>query len=273
MLLHPAIFENQTAQSKYQNERAFRVIEIPRRELGYSNFETMAITSKEDFDTLFNEITDLGWNNKQGVQDALTNAQINFDHEALVLLRHSEGSGAVQVSFEPPVMRDKTLFTEIRGKPPEGLGTADMAYYCFALAVSKSLVNQVRLDAVLAFPKVRLPPILLSTTERQPLKFVHQPAPRTSLPDCPQTRIDCPADIPETGKTYKLTFHVEGLHTSNDLTYIWSVSNGEILSGQGTRTLEIRVKDPGKAVTATASLGGIDPDCNGASASCSFGTH
>ena len=272
MLLHPAVFRNQIGQSKTESERAFRVIEIPKRELGYSNFETMAITSKEDFDTLFREMTQLGWNNRQGFQDALIAAELDFNQETLILLRHSEGSGLVQVSFEPPVLRDKTLLTEIRGAPLRGLGTGDMAYYCFALAVSKSLVNQVRLSAMSGFPELRhRPTIVLSTNERQPLKFVRQPPPRTTPPVCPVTRIECPEVMPETGKTYRVTLHVEGLKTDADVTYNWSVSNGEILSGQGTRSLEIRVTDPAKAVTATASLGGIDPDCNGAIASCSFG--
>jgi len=272
MLLHPAVSKNETAQSKSQNGPAFRVIEIQRGELGYSNFETMAITSKEDFDTFLREITQLGWSNRQAFQDALTDARIDFNQETLILLRHSEGSSGVQVSFEPPVLRDKTLLTEIRGALMQGMATGDMAYYCFALAVSKSLVNKVELNAVSGLFELRhLPTIVLSTTEKQPLKFVRPPPPRTSPPDCPRTRIQCPSDMPETGKTYKFTLHVDGLNTSNDVTYIWSVSNGEILFGQGTRTLEIRVKDPRKAVTATASLAGIDPDCNGATASCSFG--
>jgi len=45
--------------------------------------------------------------------------------------------------------------------------------------------------------------------------------------------------MPETGKTYTVTLHVEGLKTDADVTYNWSVSNGEILFGQGTRSLEI----------------------------------
>ena len=112
-------------------------------------------------------------------------------------------------------------------------------------------------------PKLRhLPTIVLSTTERQPLKFVRQSPPRTTPPVCPVTRIECPEIMPETGKTYTVTLHVEGLKTDADVTYNWSVSNGEILFGQGTRSLEIRVTDPAKTLTATASLGGIDPDCN-----------
>src|ERR1051325_7155829 len=111
MLLHPNVSNN-------QSESAFRTIKIFQTELGYSYFESMAITTGEDFNAFLAEIPNqTGWNNRQGFVDALVNAKIDFNREALVLLRHDEPSGSVEVSFETPVLKDKTLFCETRGKP------------------------------------------------------------------------------------------------------------------------------------------------------------
>jgi hypothetical protein len=271
MLLHPFVFPKESAQPGSGSDRAFRVIEIQKRENGYSNFETMAITSKDDFETLLREMTPQGWNSRQAFQDTLINANVDFNHEALILLRHDESSGSVQVTFEPPVVQGTTLLTEIRGQRLRGMGTADMAYYCFALAVSKSLVNEVKLKAGSGFPEVRqLPPIVLSVTERQPPKIVPAPTPRTIPENCPTIYIACPTQGPETGKTYTFSLNVQGEIIGRDLNYNWSVWNGEIVDGQGTRTIKVRVNGPKRPITATAQVGGIQPGCN-AVVSCVFG--
>ena len=170
MAPHPTTSNNEIAPS-------FRVIDIYQREFGYSNFESMAITTGEDLNTFLEEMSQLGWNNRQAFVDALLNAKIDFNKEALVLLRHTEGSGSVQVKFETPVLQGKTLVCEIHGELMAAAGTADMAYHCFALVVSKSLVDKVELKAVSGlFVPRPLPTVVLSTTERQPLK-INRPTP------------------------------------------------------------------------------------------------
>src|SRR5262245_10665994 len=89
MLFHPNVSNN-------QSESSFRTINIYQTEHGYSNFESMAITSSEDFNAFLAEIPQqIGWNNRQGFIDALVNAKIDFNREALVLLRHDEPNGSV----------------------------------------------------------------------------------------------------------------------------------------------------------------------------------
>ncbi len=257
MVFHPVAPKKETASS-------FRTINIPQREFGYSHFDSMAITTSEDFDAFLEETSQLGWNNRQEFVDALRNARIDFNQEALVLLRHTEGSGSVQVSFETPVLKDKTLLCEIRGEPLRGAGTADMAYYCFALAVSKSLVNQVQLNEVSGTMAVRpLPTVLLSTTERQPLK-IHRPTPpeKPAPGDCPKLILACPTDLLETGKTYTVTALVEGGKPKYEVFYGWSVQGAEIVEGQGTRSLKFRVTHPNKIVKAFVELGGFNPYCD-----------
>jgi len=91
--------------------------------------------SKNDLDSfLTDKSTQIGW--RQEFEDALLNAKVDFSKEALVLLRHNEGSGSVQVTFETPILQGTRLLCEIRGKPLQGGGTDDTAYYCFAVAVS-----------------------------------------------------------------------------------------------------------------------------------------
>jgi hypothetical protein len=89
------------------------------------------------------------------------------------------------------------------------------------------------------------------------------------LEDCPKITIDCPTEVPESGKTYAVHVRVEGGDSNRKLTYNWSVSSGEIVEGQGTARVKIRITDSGKDVTATVEVGGLNGDCNRV-ASCSF---
>jgi hypothetical protein len=141
----------QAGQLVDRSTQSLRIIPIPIREHGYSNFHSIVFTSQDDLDSFLTDTsTQIGWNSRQAFEDALLSAKLDFSKEALVLLRHTEGSGSVQVTFETPVLKDSTLFCEIRGKPfPPGYGgTADMAYYGFAVAVSKSRVRQVEFQAI-----------------------------------------------------------------------------------------------------------------------------
>jgi hypothetical protein len=164
ILLHLGQSTNRTTQS-------FRTISIQKKENGYGNFASIAFTSQRDLDSFLKETsTQIGWNNRQEFEAALRNAKVDFTEEALVLLRHTEGSGSVQVTFETPVLEDRKLLCKIRGRPipPGHGGTADMAYYCFAIAVSKSAVSQVEFQAVEGgFSERRLPPIVFQLSEKE----------------------------------------------------------------------------------------------------------
>jgi hypothetical protein len=159
-----------TGLSGSRGSESFRVIPIQQRENGYSNFASVAFTSRDEFDS-FIKRTSIGWNNRKGFEDALRSANVDFAKEALVLLRHTEPSGSVQVTFETPTLEDGKLVCEIRGKaiPPGFGGTGDMAYYCFAVALSKSAVTQVELHAVEGgFHERRLPTIVFPIAAKGP---------------------------------------------------------------------------------------------------------
>jgi len=145
-----------------QDPQAFRVVPIPKRENGYGNFESVAFNTKAEFDSFIAGTSKQpGWNSRQVFVDALQNAGIDFTRESLVLLRHDEGSGSVQVTFETPTLLGRKLVCQIRGKALTGGGTMDMAYYCFAVVVSRSAVSEVELRAVKGgFKERELPPIV-----------------------------------------------------------------------------------------------------------------
>ena len=71
--------------------------------------------------------------------------KIDFDTESLVLLCLAVQSGSFRISTGSPTFDGDTLWVPVEIlRPP--IGTADMAYYVYALAVKKSVVNAVRLQ-------------------------------------------------------------------------------------------------------------------------------
>jgi len=263
MLFHPAARKNESGSS-------FRFINIYPRESGYNYFDSMAITSAEDFKAFVEEVSrQQYWSDRQGFIDALLQAKVDFNQEALVLLRHDAGAGAARVTLETPVLHDKTLLCVIRSEIL-GAGVNDMPFHCFALAISKSVVDKVQLKTVMVSGGER-PTILLSTTERQPFNMRRDPPPppKPSPSECPKVILSCPTELLETGKTYMVKLVVEG-NVKDDVSYNWSVTGAEIAGGQGTRALVVRIKQPNEIVKAWVSLGGVSPDCD-AVANCSCG--
>jgi hypothetical protein len=74
---------------------------------------------------------------------------------------------------------------------------------------------------------------------------------------CPSLSVSCPDEV-EQGDA--ITF----VGPSAEVTFNWSVSAGTITSGQGTSTLTVDTANlpVGSTVTATLSIGGVDPGCS-----------
>src|ERR1051325_266369 len=221
-----------------QTTQPFRTIPLATREGGYSNFESVVVMTEADLESFLNETSaQIGWNNRREFEASLRNAKLDFAVEALVLLRHDETSGSVQVTFETPVLRDRELLCVIRGKPfPRGNGgTTDMASYCFALAVSKSQINRVELQRIQGgFSERRLAPIVLSINETQPAYKPSASPAKIQTPNCPDVSVDCLQPGREADKTISFRANVTGAKDLSQITYNWSVSKGTISQGQGT---------------------------------------
>jgi hypothetical protein len=87
-------------------------------------------------------------------------------------------------------------------------------------------------------------------------------------PPCPTVSVSC-ASTADPGTPIKFTASVSG-GEGLTLTYNWSVSAGTITSGQSTNEITVDTTGlGGQTVTATVSLGGVDPSCTGTTASCS----
>jgi hypothetical protein len=88
-------------------------------------------------------------------------------------------------------------------------------------------------------------------------------------PPCPTVSVSCPSEV-EAGQPITFTASVTGEGAPTP-TFNWSVSAGTISSGQGTSTITVDTTGTaGQSVTATVTIGGVDPSCN-ATASCTTG--
>jgi hypothetical protein len=270
-----AILFHPPGQLTDDSAQSFKIIPIPTRENGYSNLASIVFMSKKDLDSFLTDTsTQIGWNNRQGFEDALLNAKLDFSKEALVLLRHTEGSGSVKVTFETPILQGRNLLCEIRGRPipPGYAGTGDMAYYCFAVVVSKAQVSQVELQAIEGgFSERRLAPIVLPIIEKEPANNLLQlPVKENRIQDCPTISVTCP-DAGRGGNTpIRFKASITGGKPNSEMPYNWSVSKGTIRQGQGTAVIEVDVTGVGlEGLTATVEVNGFDPNCNRV-ASCSM---
>ncbi len=77
---------------------------------------------------------------------------------------------------------------------------------------------------------------------------------------CPTLSVTGPSDVTMAGATMTFTANASG-GSSSDFTYNWTVSQGEIISGQGTPVITVQTTPEmqGQNVTATVTLGG---DCS-----------
>lgn len=79
---------------------------------------------------------------------------------------------------------------------------------------------------------------------------------------CPTTKVICPDEV---HKGDKLDFNadVKGGDSQVVPTYNWSVSAGQIESGQGTAKIDVSTKevDADSTITATVEVGGYNREC------------
>jgi hypothetical protein len=64
-------------------------------------------------------------------------AKIDFDREMVIVVTHMEGSGSIQVKFDPPITKSGNILIAIKRRIP-GVLTADMADHAYAVVVPQS---------------------------------------------------------------------------------------------------------------------------------------
>jgi PKD-like domain len=81
------------------------------------------------------------------------------------------------------------------------------------------------------------------------------------MQDCPKISVTTPAGIIDWGQIATFTANIDD-RLSQDATYSWTVSKGEIVAGQGTRSLKIRIPETyDMRITATIEVRGIPSGC------------
>src|ERR1044071_2975622 len=86
---------------------------------------------------------------------------------------------------------------------------------------------------------------------------------------CPVISVSCPSVV-DSKQPVVFEATVFGADPELKLSYTWSVTAGKIISGQGTKKIEVDASNiRGQSMTATVTVGGIDPRCIGNTASCS----
>jgi hypothetical protein len=78
---------------------------------------------------------------------------------------------------------------------------------------------------------------------------------------CPTIMVSCPENA-KADRLMSFQAHVYGGDPTVKVTYTWSVSAGKISAGQGTSMITIDLGDVTRgSITATVSIGGLDPAC------------
>lgn len=79
---------------------------------------------------------------------------------------------------------------------------------------------------------------------------------------CPSLELTVPAQAVIEGELVTLRASLAGKPASAKLTYIWAISSGEIVSGQGTNVIQIKTDNlGGDYVTATVEVKGLPAAC------------
>lgn len=86
--------------------------------------------------------------------------------------------------------------------------------------------------------------------------------------ECPTVIMSCPDNLSNAdGIPLNVNVTWKNSSTSN-LTYEWKVVNGEVVSGQGTESIKVKLSPMTVTFTATVVVGGLPTECPN-TASCS----
>lgn len=151
-------------QALAQDKKDFRRVDVPTEEHGYNSFKSQVIDSEQKLNAFIKQVEgQSGWNNRASFLKALADAKIDFTNETLVLIRQTEGSSGIRVSFLAPELKGDKLVCVIRREVPQGVMTADMAYHCFAVAVTKGKAKTAEVWVnTKGTPKANKPAAILS---------------------------------------------------------------------------------------------------------------
>lgn len=84
----------------------------------------------------------------------------------------------------------------------------------------------------------------------------------------PTIQMSCPENVVEGAQTV-ISARLTGDGYRRHLKFAWSISDGKIIRGFGTKTIKVDTKNAGHTITATVEVSGLDPAAN-RTASCTM---
>ena len=78
---------------------------------------------------------------------------------------------------------------------------------------------------------------------------------------CPTIEVNSPPNIPIEGEPMTFTASLSKEAEKFNLKYIWTISRGEIIEGQGTLTLKVLHRELWESLTATLEIIGLPTEC------------
>jgi hypothetical protein len=79
--------------------------------------------------------------------------------------------------------------------------------------------------------------------------------------DCPEIDLSGPSSLPNPGDPVTFTVQVDTRGKDLKLEYVWSISVGEIVSGQGTSEILVKRRNSNDNVTTTVEIRGLPVGC------------
>ncbi|MBC8278781.1 MAG: hypothetical protein H8E46_11160 [FCB group bacterium] len=123
------------------SEKAFRVVFMPGH--FYYLIENKMIYSHAQLENYLIELRQsryyIGY---EHFEDSLNKVNLNFDKEALVIIKHRESSESTKVEFIEPVAHEDRLICIINRIVPQIMNLME-AHYCYALVVDKTIIREI----------------------------------------------------------------------------------------------------------------------------------
>ena len=124
---------------KELNIKTIAKIAIPVREQGYSNIDTILMTSQKELNKFVAKIKlQENWNNRENFLNALELKKIDFTKYNFLIYRITEASGSTVLLVDKPIGDKNNIKIKI-GKNSQEMATTDMAYYAVAYKISKDV--------------------------------------------------------------------------------------------------------------------------------------
>jgi hypothetical protein len=173
--------------------------------------------------------------------------RIEIDVPREKLAADQEARISVRITPEKPEWKFKYRWRLSSGEPISGQGTASITVRRPPTSILDATVN------IAGGPDDTMCPVVA-------INRVQWETPPDSEEDCPTIFVSGPAGIPEKGELEVYTVSVDPVRTAIDSSYRWSISAGEIVSGQGTK--QIKVRRGRDSLTVTVDVLGLPNGCS-----------